>query len=156
MNNEIYLAERISDDIYTRNTRNKEYRLLPYILYLNNRFSPIIYDKTAKEFGDDPFNIVNDFQEKGRLDFKKGVIKDAGGVKSLFLSGTTYSPLYSFFTEKPLKLYGFRIPDVFPYITTKGMSYKVVSGYEINKDLRLIFGFERVSKVEPAQNAVWV
>ncbi|GHT37187.1 hypothetical protein AGMMS49593_03670 [Endomicrobiia bacterium] len=47
-------------------------------------------------------------------------------------------------------MYGFRIPDVFPYITTKGMSYKVVSGYEIDEDLRLIFGFVRVFKVEPA------
>ncbi|GHT54291.1 hypothetical protein AGMMS50233_02050 [Endomicrobiia bacterium] len=146
MNNEIYLAERISDDIYTR---NKETRLLPYILYLENRFSPIKYDRTAKELGDDPFDIRKAFKEKRRLDFKKGVIEDAG-VRSLFLSGTTYSPLYSFFTKKPLKLYGFRIPDVFPYITTKGMSYKVVSGYEINEDLRLIFGFERVFKVEPA------
>ncbi|GHT69334.1 hypothetical protein AGMMS49950_01860 [Endomicrobiia bacterium] len=146
MNNDIYFAERISDDIYTR---NKETRLLPYILYLKNRFSPIEYDRTAKELGDDPFNIREDFKKKGRLDFKEGFISDAG-LRSLFLSGTTYSPLYWFFTKKPLRLYGFRIPDVFPYITTKGMSYKVVSGYEINEDLKLIFGFERVFKVEPA------
>jgi hypothetical protein len=49
-----------------------------------------------------------------------------------------------------VKPYGFRLPDVFPYITTKGMSYKVVSGYEVNETLNLVFGFESVFGKETA------
>jgi hypothetical protein len=76
---------------------------------------------------------------------KEGVIKDAGLI-STFLSGTTYSII----RHKPICFRGFRMPDVYPYITTRGMSYKVVSGYEVNEDTRLLFGFERVFYKEQA------
>jgi hypothetical protein len=146
INNNTYLAERISDDMYCKNSSG---RLLPYLSFVSNMLYGAIYDKSAKKSGDDPYNIIHFFQKKGRTDFKKGVICDAG-IRSLFLSGTTYSLFYSLFTNEPMiKPLGFRIPDVFPYITTKGMSYKVVSGYEVNKNLNLIFGFESVFTEEP-------
>lgn len=125
MNNEICLAEKICDDIYNK---NKERQLLPYCIYLWNRLSPIGYDFTAKEADDDPFSIRTAFRAKGENSFKKGTISNAGFV-SLFLSATTYS----IFTKKHTTFHGFRPPDIFPYITKKGMSYKVVSGYEVNK-----------------------
>jgi hypothetical protein len=42
------------------------------------------------------------------------------------------------------------LPDIYSYITTRGMSYKVVSGYEFNEDTRLFFGFESVFDKERA------
>jgi hypothetical protein len=147
INNNTYLAEKISDDIHFKNSNTK---FLSYVSYICDLLYGAMYDKTAKKFGDDPYNIINDFNLKGRDDFKKGTISDAG-IKSLFLSATTYSFFYSMFTNKPMaKPYGFRLPDVFPYITTKGMSYKVVSGYEASKTLNLIFGFESVFGKEAA------
>jgi hypothetical protein len=147
INNNTYIAEKISDDILYKNSSG---RLLPYLVYLENMLYGANYDKSAKETGEDPYDIIYDFNVKGRDDFKKGVIRDAG-IKSLFLSGTTYSFFYTLITKKTMiKPFGFRIPDVFPYITTKGMSYKVVSGYEVNKNLNLIFGFEKVFTVEEA------
>jgi hypothetical protein len=143
MNNEMYFAEKIADDIYERNQQVS----FPLIFHLFCRICPTIYDQLAnsKSESNDPTAIIGAFKKKERSDFKRGTISTAG-IVSLFLSATTYS----IFTQEPLTLYGFRLPDVFPYITTKGMSYKVVSGYEINKDLKLIFGFEKVFGTEPA------
>jgi hypothetical protein len=147
INNNTYLAEKIAEDIHFKNYGQ---RYLPYTQYVYNLLYGYNYDKVAKELGDDPYNIILSFNSKGRDDFKKGTISDAG-VKSFFLSATTYSFWYSLFTYKPMvKPLGFRLPDVFPYITTKGMSYKVVSGYEVNQALNLIFGFESVFGKESA------
>jgi hypothetical protein len=147
INNNIYLAEKIAEDIHFKNSLQRH---LPYLEYVFNLLYGAIYDKIAKQPGDDPYNIIHDFNLKGRDDFKKNTIFTAG-IKSLFLSATTYSSLYSLLTNKPMvKPLGFRLPDVFSYITTKGMSYKVVSGYELNEALNLIFGFESVFGKEAA------
>ncbi|MDR2067222.1 MAG: hypothetical protein LBP57_05320 [Endomicrobium sp.] len=147
INNNTYLSEQISNNIHFNNSSE---RLLPYFIYVNNLLYGALYDTTAEKPGDDPFDIIYNFNQKGRNDFQKGTIYDAG-IKSLFLSATTYSFFYSFFTNNSMvKPYGFRLPDVFPYITTKGMSYKVVSGYEVNESLNLIFGFESVFGKEAA------
>jgi hypothetical protein len=147
INNNTYLAEKISDDIHFKDSSR---RFLPYTQYIYNLVYGARYDNIAKGGGDDPYYIILDFNSKGRDDFKKGTIYNAG-IKSLFLSATTYSFWYSLFTGKPMiKPFGFRLPDVFPYITTKGMSYKVVSGYKVNETLNLIFGFESVFGREAA------
>jgi hypothetical protein len=139
MNNQMQLAEKISDNIYSK---KKMPDFLSYMVYLKNMVNPGIYDIIAeKKMSNDPFSIIHWFGKKGENNFKKGTIAKAG-LASLLLSATTYSV----FTDKPLEFHGFRLPDVFPYITTKGMSYKVVSGYEIDDDLNLIFGFETTLK----------
>jgi hypothetical protein len=142
MNNNIQLAEKISDNIYSK---KKKPGWLSYCMYLENRLNPIGYDELVQKRGYDPSEVRYWFKRRGENNFKKGAIRDAGYI-SLLLSATTYSML----TDKPLQFDGFRIPDVFPYITTRGMSYKVVSGYEIRNDLNLIFGFESALKIEPA------
>jgi hypothetical protein len=147
MNNEIQLAEKISDDIYLKKKTSVYFFYCNHIMYLYNRISPCTYDYSAKEEGDDPFDIIHWFKKKGETNFKKWTICKAG-LASLLLSATTYS----IFLDKPLQFHGFRIPDVFAYITTKGMSYKVVSGYEIDDDLNLIFGFESTFKKPVAES----
>ncbi|GHT55960.1 hypothetical protein AGMMS50233_06780 [Endomicrobiia bacterium] len=142
MNNQVQLAEKISDDIYSKKKRPG---LFSYAMYLKNRLDPILYNYMAKEMGDDPFSIQYYFKQRGENNFKKGTISNAGWI-SLLLSATTYSAL----TDKPIQFHGFRIPDVFPYITKRGMSYKAVSGYEVRNGLNLIFGLERAFKIEPA------
>ncbi|GHT59165.1 hypothetical protein AGMMS49531_02640 [Endomicrobiia bacterium] len=142
MNNEVQLAEKISDDIYSK---KKKPGLFSYAMYLSNRLSPILYGYMAEKPGDDPFSIQYHFKQRGENNFKKETISNAGWI-SLLLSATTYSAL----TDKPLQFHGFRIPDIFPYITKRGMSYKAVSGYEVRDGLNLIFGLERAFKIEPA------
>lgn len=148
INNNTYFAEKVAEDLHFKNS--DQMHLLPYICYCRDLLYGAIYDKSAKQDGDDPYSIIAAFNSKGRDDFEKGTIFDAG-VKSLLLSATTYSFWYSLFTNKPMiKPLGFRLPDTFPYITTKGMSYKVVSGYKVNEALNLIFGFESVFGKEAA------
>lgn len=80
---------------------------------------------------------------------------------STLISGTTYSFINMFsedndktvnessYTEKksglkakPIEFKGFRMPDVFSYINTRGISYKIISGYSINNNFKLLFGTE--------------
>jgi hypothetical protein len=136
-NNQILFAERIGYDMWSR----KQVDPLSYCIYLDQRFHVIKYDWDADDDfeSNDPTLIVHSFKRNGRTDFKKNTIADAGRV-SLFLSASTYSIIFG----KPITLCGFRLPDVYPYITTRGISYKVVSGYEVNENTRLFFGFESV------------
>jgi hypothetical protein len=145
LNNEMLLSESIGYDMFARNNVDS----ISWAIYLKERISGASYDDIAANKDDDvsydPTGIITAFNAKGREDFKKGTIKTAGTM-STFLSATTYSILIG----KPIVFFGFRVPDVYPYITTRGMSYKVVSGYEVNEDTRLLFGFESVFGREAA------
>jgi hypothetical protein len=149
MNNETCLAENIGYELYT----GEQSHSLAHAVYLFSRLSPIQYDLFTddnvdhdKTSSDDPLLIRTAFLKKGRNDFKKGTIATAGAI-SLLLSANTYSICCG----KDLRtLYNFRLPDVYSYITTRGMSYKLVSGYQVNKDLRFLFGLETVLKIDQA------
>ncbi|MDR2399993.1 MAG: hypothetical protein LBD61_06190 [Endomicrobium sp.] len=137
LNNQMLLCESISYRMYVR----KHVEGLSWLVYLEERLHGASYDNIAQPDrpSNDPTSIINAFNQKGRDDFKRGTIADACWI-STFLSATTYSILIG----KPITFHGLRAPDVYTYITTRGMSYKAVSGYEFNKDTRLNFGFEIV------------
>ncbi|MDR1561083.1 MAG: hypothetical protein LBS23_01875 [Holosporaceae bacterium] len=157
MNNEIYLAERQAEDFH----KNGSLGGVESFYYFYNRLSPVAYaskgkseedrDKPDTDVGDDPIAIEGYYKKLG-ISARKSDIKSAG-VISLLLSGMTYSILWGAYknlstdggyTPKPFNVWGIRIPDTFSYITSKGISYKVVSGYKMDENLNLIFGLETV------------
>ncbi|MDR2436598.1 MAG: hypothetical protein LBD17_00770 [Endomicrobium sp.] len=143
LNNQMLLSENIGYDMYVR----KQYNSLLWAIYLYLKIYPVDYERRAKDdnLSFDPTAIITAFNEKGRKDFKRGTIGTASLI-STFLSATTYS----IFTGKPICIAGFRVPNVYTYITTRGMSYKVVSGYEFGKDKYINFGCESVFGKESA------
>jgi hypothetical protein len=141
LNNEMYLAERLADEMYLKKRYDSS---IIYAFYLYERLSGSFYDYLYDRFlgyGDssDPTAIIKAFKKKGRKDFKTGTIGKAG-LLSMLLSGTTYFVLF----DRPWCPAGLRFPDCFPYITTRGVSYKVISGYEVGECKYLTFGFETV------------
>ena len=72
---------------------------------------------------------------------------------SILSSQFTYSFLYSIFSGEyykqhrvePLKYKSFFLPDIFPYMTSKGISYRIKSGYKYSDNLSFRFGIEFVT-----------
>ena len=157
MNNETYLAERQAERLH----KNGHLGVVESFFYFINRLSPAAYaskgksaqdrDKPDTEISDDPIAIEGYYRNLG-ISAKRSDIKSAGIISTL-LSGTTYAILrgtYESFStggkyqSKPFELWGLMVPDVFSYTTSNGVSYKLNSGYKIDKLHYLIFGAERV------------
>ncbi|MDR0406873.1 MAG: hypothetical protein LBH38_02190 [Holosporales bacterium] len=145
MNQGIYCAERLSERIYANQdvtfAEGSNY-FLSYLFaagYTGKKFN---FARCLKQLDlpikDKEYKYVN----------YMGLLV----VPSVLLNPTTYYTLYS--TGKamlgfhpyvaPWEPFGFRMPDIFFYLTTKGESIKVNSGYRINENIRLIFGIEHV------------
>ncbi|GHU26781.1 hypothetical protein FACS1894152_2120 [Bacilli bacterium] len=160
LNNTVYLSERVSDELHSKGRIG----LAESFVYIWGELHPILYSSMTRkqlkklypdndDLTSDAINIEDAYKTLG-ISAKQNDMVLANTI-SLLLSGTTYSILSPIFKDsyhtkpgdnyiKPLEYANFRIPDVFSYITTRGISYKVVSGYKIKDDLRLIFGFEQV------------
>ncbi|MCR5224683.1 MAG: hypothetical protein K6C34_01225 [Alphaproteobacteria bacterium] len=146
MNNEMYLAERISQDFHKRGHLG----FAESFAYFYNRLSPMAYALSKKDrgdnFEDDPIAVQYCYKELG-ISAKKNDIA-LSGVISALLSGTTYSiGKYAFSSEQcatPISFYNFQAPDVFSYITSKGISYKLDSAYKYSDDMKFLFGAEHV------------
>ncbi|GHU28433.1 hypothetical protein FACS1894152_6130 [Bacilli bacterium] len=152
MNNSVYFSEKISDELYSKGRIG----VAEVIAYIYSKMSPIRYSSIEREEarGGDPVLIEDIYKRAGISATKDNIV--FANTMSLLFSGTTYSIIAATFRDgsyyknsgayiKPLEYTGFRIPDLFSYITTRGISYKVVSGYKIKDDLRLIFGFEHIA-----------
>jgi hypothetical protein len=147
MNNNVYFAEVISNNLYQR----QHVHFLEGISYLVNHTYAVCYALIAKRLGDDPVTVSFYWEKLG----VPADIKDMGitGVIALLLSGTTYRTLYATWNalsgnereSRPFSVYGFRVPDIFAYTTSKGMSYKLVSEYEVQDNLHILFGCEHVT-----------
>jgi hypothetical protein len=157
MNAEMYVAERMADNFHKRGNLSwgggillLYYRLSPAV-YATCKKKPEDFAIADKHVGDDPIAVAGCWKELGVPAAKTDITK-AGYICTL-LSGTTYSILRGFyksfseggrFNATPLQVYDFRVPDVFPYITSHGVSYKLVSDYKLNDWITIIFGAETV------------
>ncbi|MDR2416647.1 MAG: hypothetical protein LBD15_00530 [Holosporales bacterium] len=152
MNNNTYLAEATSDGLYRRD----EIPFLEGMTYAGNQLISAQYAREAKERGDDPYDVELHWKTLGVSATKTDMQR--AGVLSFFLSGTTYRMIYAVWNEllhtgrqaRPFSVYGFRVPDVFSYTTSKGMSYKLVSEYKVRDNIHVFFGGERVFHGESA------
>ncbi|MDR3071392.1 MAG: hypothetical protein LBU29_02210 [Endomicrobium sp.] len=153
LNNQIYFTERISNELHKKGNISGSGNYA--FAYVWGKLYTISYEasKTSKDSDIliDSERIENIYKKMG-ISVKKRDIVFANVVSTL-LSGTTYSVIARFFdwsdytdynNLKALKIAGFRVPDTFSYITTRGVSYKVVSGYKVRENLDLMFGVEQV------------
>lgn len=150
MNNETYLAERISRDFHDRGRLS----FAESFAYLYGKLSPVAYalSKNSKNeatdylSGDDPIAVGGYYKKLGISATKNDIA--LGGLVSTLLSGTTYSIVKSAFSPDkyatPISFYNFQAPDVFSYVTSKGISYRLVSAYKYQDNLKFLFGGEHV------------
>lgn len=144
VNNETYLGERISNAIYNE----KLYGKLPAFAYIYAKLSPLIYslsNASPDDLSHDINNIVNKFKDLN-INVSKSNIQTAYMVS--MIGGTSLAIFKSITCGRrhiePMQFYNFRVPDVFAYITSYGVSYKFLSGYTVFDGLKLNIGFERV------------
>lgn len=150
MNNETYIAERISRDFHDRGSLE----FAESFAYFYGKLSPVYYalskssenGKPDIKSGDDPVAVGGYYNKLGISASKNDIA--LGGLLSTLLSGTTYSVIKSAFSANgcatPLSFYNFQVPDTFSYVTSQGVSYKVVSAYKYKDDLKITFGAEHV------------
>ena len=143
LNNEMRLAQEIADIIYA-----KKGHLAYFNSYLIGKFSAFDYvmsyesDLAAGKVtpGNDIANILKAYKNRD-YSIDASDIK-IGSTASLLLSATTWSFVYSAFTELPKGSFlvhapvwhGWRLPDVNFYMTTQGLSFEVVTGYQFNEN----------------------
>lgn len=146
VNNETYLGERISNAIYNE----KLYGRLPAAAYIWSKLSPLLYslsNSSPDDSSHDINNIVNKFKALN-INVSKSNIQMAYVVS--MIGGTSLSIFrtmidgYRHRHIEPMSFYNFRVPDIFAYITSYGVSYKFLSGYNVFDGLKLNVGFERV------------
>lgn len=165
MNNETYAAERIADRIF----ENKKGSAFEWWAYLAGKLSPLCYcsmkDYKKGPTSDDPVSLWQDYKNWGIIDDVSKSDFVLAYTLSLLCSGTTYAPMFaarrkgfSVFGGKqgfsPLEFHGFRIPETFVYMTSKGIAYRVKSGYRFNDSTTITFGTEFVAKGESKMEAV--
>jgi hypothetical protein len=146
MNHNAYFADRLSNDLYKR----QDIHFLEGMFFLEGQLYAALYARDAKEPGDDPYNVEVCYKaldiKANRTDIRRA------GAYSMLLSGTTYRIIYSVWNEllhtgrraAPLSVFGIRVPDIIPYTTMRGISYKLISEYEVCDDIHILFGGERV------------
>lgn len=150
MNNETYIAERISRDFHDRGRLS----FAESFAYFYGKLSPVAYalSKSSKNeeadalSGDDPVAVGGYYKKLGISATKNDIA--LGGLVSTLLSCTTYSIVKSAFSSDkyatPISFYNFQGPDMFSYVTSKGISYRIVSAYKYQDDLKFLFGAEHV------------
>lgn len=152
INNNTYFSERLSNEIFER----EDVTISEGVFYFNNQLYGALYAATAKKRGDDPYDMDLCWKTLG-LSTKKKDMERAGYIATL-TSGTTYRFLYAVWRAfaapgkqvAPFQVYGVRVPDVFSYATSQGMSYKAVSSYKMDEQRQLLFGVEHVWYGKPA------
>lgn len=146
MNNETYMTERITRDFHNRG-RLSFYESFSYFLgKLYPTGYALINCKEGQENGFDPIRVENLYKKLGISATRNDIARC--GLVSFLLSGTTYSIMKSIFSPDkhvtPISFYNFQAPDVFAYITSKGISYRLVSAYKCLDNLKFLFGAEHV------------
>jgi hypothetical protein len=146
INNNTYLSELISNQIFLQ----EDVSCPEGFSYFTNQAYGAHYAGDAKEPGDDPWNLKLDYAALG-IPATLADMERAGWA-SVALSGTTYYIAYSAWNalwgkEQPVQHFAFlgiRVPDTFSYLTTKGVSLRTISEYNVREHLDLTFGAEYI------------
>lgn len=143
MNNEMYMAERIFDALHNGDLSDG---YLTKAAYLYCKFSPMIYSSSTDQSSDAHY-IEENYQHLG-IDVKKSDIKTAYAVSAF--GGMIISSIADYFVEKYSDdeesfVKNIKSPDLYSYVTSYGVSYKLVGGYRLNENLILKIGFEHVT-----------
>jgi hypothetical protein len=146
INNNIYLAELLSNQIFA----HEDVPFFEGYSYITEQTSGARYAARAKKVQDELFGADSVYETLG-VPATLANIKRAGWT-SVALSGTTYYVAYSTWNAlmgkeqsvRPFAFRGIRIPDTFSYLTTKGVSFRTISEYNVRDHLDLTFGAEYI------------
>jgi hypothetical protein len=156
INNQVYFSEVLTNKFLMKG----EMGAIEGFTIILNKMMPSLYSdsESNEEKKKGPWGTSNDvvriaecYKELG-IPVTKGDIQKAGLIAT-FLSGTTYSYIIGLYNgisngqtprSKPIEFFNFTAPDTYAYLTSKGVSYKMVSTYKYQEDFRIIFGVERV------------
>lgn len=132
LNNNTRYAQQISDLIFKNNGH-----LIYFPDYFVGKTTPLFYWLLLGSHGDVGSIVYN--YNKQNLDIRGPDIA-LGSAASLLLSSTTWTFVYSAFTElpkgsfivRPPIWHGWRLPDLNFYLTSQGLSFEIVTGYRFN------------------------
>jgi hypothetical protein len=141
LNNQMRYAQAVADRIYEN--KGHFFYLFDYSIGKLSTADYVVWfkEEVAKgnvSAGNDINNAVNNYKKLGLKISEEDMSK--GSLISFFLSSTTWCFLYSAFNNLPKGDFtvhapvwkGWRLPDVNFYMTTKGLSYEIITGYELN------------------------
>jgi hypothetical protein len=147
LNNEMGLASDLGDRVYRYNSH-----VMDAIFYTRSKLNSWFLSKMGQPTPD-MTNLSSLYQQKQNWSIPPADIK-RGSVIAFFLSGDTYAYImgvwnYAFYGDlqvKPLERWGFRLPAVSAYFTTKGLSYQVKSAYRASLTLYFPVGIEFITQ----------
>ncbi len=142
---EMHSAEAMSDMVYQHGGH------VSYIVPYTVMKTAAYFYSGANSAGDDLTRLVNYYNNTRGYNISRNAIKNASLI-SFLLSSSTYVMYGSYLGylhngDQSLSGYtyaGFRLPDLFSYTTSSGLSYKVVSGYQVSDSLDIPFSLEHV------------
>lgn len=146
LNNEMRFAGDIGDKIIEGRGETTD-----FFFYLQGKTSTLTYSNSQESSGSDTKQMRTAYANKGYRINRNDM--DRSNAIALFLSASTYmygSSLFNYVktgdtSVRALEFYGVQLPDVESYYTSKGISYKVKSGYRW-KDWRFPISVEFVGK----------
>lgn len=144
LNHETYLAERISNAVWTRKLHGKT----SFIGYMLARADALMYALNESNSPGHDINNAEIAYKNLNINVSRSNFKTAYMLG--LLGGTTFSMIkgirggFDSSDIEPMTFHNFRVPDIFPYITSHGISYKFVSGYSVSDFFKINAGFERV------------
>ncbi len=153
LNNETYFQEKMTERTYLTN----EITISNYLFKLDSVVNDIYYAKNSDKSGD-PYKIESFYKGLGINANRKDMAR--AFLISALLSQTTYGIFYNMLFKQsiiftPLQYKGFIFPDVFPYITTRGISYRIKSAYRYSDDLIFRFGIEFIAYGKSTQELIF-
>ena len=151
INNETYFQEKVIERNYLNNNLN----ISNFFYFISSKIGNIRYVISSKKYKNnlpyDPNSVLINYRLLNINVDRDDLIKSF--AISILSSQFTYSFLYSIFSGEyykqhrvePLKYKSFFLPDIFPYMTSKGISYRIKSGYKYSDNLSFRFGIEFVT-----------
>lgn len=154
LNNETYFQEKITERTYLTN----EITISNYLFKLYSVATDIYYIKDDNDKTSDPKLVELDYRILGINANRKDMAR--AFLVSALLSQTTYGIFYNMLFKQsiiftPLQYKGFIFPDVFPYITSRGISYRIKSAYRYSDDLIFRFGIEFIAYGKSTQELIF-
>lgn len=151
INNETYFQEKVIERNYLNNNLN----ISNFLYFISSKIGNIRYVISSKKYENnlsyDPNSVLINYRLLNINVDRDDLIKSF--AISILSSQFTYSFLYSIFSGEyykqhrvePLKYKSFFLPDIFPYMTSKGISYRIKSGYKYSDNLSFRFGIEFIT-----------
>lgn len=143
LNNQMRYAQEVANLIFRNNGHllyavdyvDGKVSALGYVMYYNSELS-----ENKINGGNDIANILRAYKARGFSVDEFDI--QIGSAASLLLSSTTWAFVYSAVTELPKGSFlvhapvwqGWRLPDLNFYVTTQGLSFEIVTGYQFNEN----------------------